>query len=74
MKIDPDTLYAAEDTSAILNAPQTTLSNWRYRGGGPRFIKTGRLVRYRGQDLLDYLEQNTYGNTAEARLAGGGAK
>lgn len=69
MQIDPHTLYEVADAATILNSPKTTLANWRYRGGGPRFIKTGRRVMYRGQDLLDYLEQNTFSNTREAKGA-----
>jgi len=73
MQIDPGKLYDAALVEEVLDTPQTTLANWRYRGGGPKFLKLGRRVKYRGQDILDYIESNTFGNTAQARMAGGGA-
>ena len=39
-------------------APRT-LDNWRSQGRGPRFIRVGRLVRYRLEDLEAYLESRT---------------
>ena len=65
-EINPHALYPPETAGEILLRPATTLANWRYRGGGPRFVKTGRRVLYRGQDLLNYLDQHTYSNTREA--------
>lgn len=34
-------------------------------GGGPAFIKVGRLTRYRVQDLLDWIEANRFHNTSQ---------
>lgn len=36
-----------------------TLDSWRWQRRGPRFIKVGRLVRYRESDLDAYLEGRT---------------
>jgi hypothetical protein len=35
-----------------------TLRNWRCQRKGPPYIKIGRSVRYRVNDLLDYLENH----------------
>jgi hypothetical protein len=45
-----------------------TLEIWRIQGVGPRFIKCGRLVRYRIEDLDAYLEENTHSSTSEASV------
>ncbi|MEO8840181.1 MAG: helix-turn-helix domain-containing protein [Kofleriaceae bacterium] len=47
-----------------LNVSRSTLQSWRYTGRGPRWIKLGRLIRYRVRDIDDYLEAHTRGNVA----------
>lgn len=39
------------------------LAQMRYRGTGPRFIKIGKLVRYRDSDIKEWLEQNVKDRT-----------
>lgn len=41
-----------------------TLANMRYRGGGPRWIKVGRLVRYRVADIEAYENAQARGGAA----------
>jgi len=43
-----------------LGISRSTLQSWRYAGRGPRFIKVGRLVRYRNADVDAYLEAHTH--------------
>jgi predicted DNA-binding transcriptional regulator AlpA len=43
----------------------TTLEIWRVNGTGPKFIKCGRLVRYRIEDLDAYLEARTCNSTSQ---------
>ena len=43
-----------------------TLEGWRVQGSGPRYIKVGRLVRYRVTDLDAYLESQTRNSTSQA--------
>jgi predicted DNA-binding transcriptional regulator AlpA len=38
----------------------STLSNWRYRGTGPKYIKIGRKVLYRRADLTEWLEKQVH--------------
>jgi predicted DNA-binding transcriptional regulator AlpA len=47
-----------------LGVSRSTLQSWRYSGHGPRFIKLGRMVRYRVADVDAYLNANTRGNVA----------
>lgn len=39
------------------------LAQMRYRGNGPKFIKIGKLVRYRDSDIKEWLEQNAKDRT-----------
>lgn len=47
-----------------LGVSRSTLQSWRYSGRGPRFIKLGRMVRYRNADVDAYLSANTRGRDA----------
>ena len=40
-----------------LGVSRFTVRSWRLRGVGPRFLKMGRAVRYRPQDVDDYERQ-----------------
>lgn len=47
-----------------LGVSRSTLQSWRYSGRGPRFIKLGRMVRYRVADVDAYLAANTRNGAA----------
>ena len=47
-----------------LGVSRSTLQSWRYAGRGPRFIKLGRLVRYRNTDVDAFLQAQTRGKVA----------
>jgi len=47
-----------------LKVARSTLQNWRYTGRGPRWIKLGRLIRYRVADVDAFLAANTRGTAA----------
>lgn len=58
MKIDPDAHYSTTDPEMrAVGAPQT-LAQWRSLGKGPAYIKSGSRVKYRGRDVLKYLDEN----------------
>ena len=42
-----------------------TLQQWRVSGGGPRFAKIGRCVRYRTSDLDAFVVANLRAHTSE---------
>ncbi len=42
------------------------LQNWRLRGGGPKFVKvSGRSIRYRRRDLIQWAESLLVASTSE---------
>ena len=45
--------------AVVLGCAPRTLPNWRSQGRGPRFIRVGRLIRYRIEDLEEYLDART---------------
>jgi len=56
---NPGWLDEAIDTSAVsklTGVPVCTLTTWRCRGGGPRFLKYGKSVRYRRRAVLGWME------------------
>lgn len=54
-----------QEVADLLNVRRTTLEAWRSRGGGPKFMKLGRVVRYRRRDVDQWLEENTHTSTSE---------
>jgi hypothetical protein len=42
----------------IIGSKVQTLLNWRHLRKGPPYTKKGRMVRYRVQDILDYMSTN----------------
>jgi len=45
------------------NVSLATLSTWRCRGGGPRFVKLGKRVAYRRADLEAWINSNSHSHT-----------
>jgi hypothetical protein len=54
--------YAAE----FLGVSVRTLQAWRVRGGGPRYCKIGRAVRYQRRALIEFQAEHTVTSTTEA--------
>lgn len=46
-----DEYMLTADVAARFKIDQSTLRTWRKTGGGPRYVKFGRLVRYRRSDV-----------------------
>jgi len=65
-------LVNEKQSAEILSLSIKTLQGWRWRGEGPRFLKLGRAVRYRREDLTAYLDESLRSSTSER--AGGGAR
>ena len=59
------------DVSKVTGKPTSTLTCERFEGRGIPFVKLGRSVRYRKQDVIDYINSNTFTSTAEAKAAQG---
>ena len=45
------------DVATRLGVSRFTVRSWRLKGVGPRFLKMGRAVRYRSQDVDEYERQ-----------------
>jgi hypothetical protein len=57
-------LTEQEAAQSILSTPRT-MARWRSTGTGPRFVKVGRRVVYRVQDLEAWLDRQTRTSTAQ---------
>ena len=57
-RFDPDRYYLATDPEMLMLGSPVTLAQHRYQGRGPRYVKLGRRVLYRGCDLNDYLDEH----------------
>ena len=44
-------LLTPEQLAEMLHIPVRTLGHWRYVGRGPRYIRSGRHVRYDPDDV-----------------------
>jgi excisionase family DNA binding protein len=52
-------LLSPEDVAAILGVPKSTLYAWRYRGEGPPSLRVGKHIRYRREDVREWIERQT---------------
>ena len=51
-------LFAQETVAAIRDCSLATMERDRWAGGGIRYVKMGRLVRYRKSDIRAWLEMH----------------
>jgi predicted DNA-binding transcriptional regulator AlpA len=63
---DLDPALNETQAAEFLGVSVRTLQAWRVRGGGPRYCKIGRAVRYRRCELVSFQEAHTVGSTSEA--------
>ena len=57
-------LLKTPEAAQKLRVTKATLESWRCRGGGPQFVKYGRAIRYRPEDLYDFIEKSLCNNTS----------
>lgn len=53
-----DRVYDDTDDELDVIAPRSKRAQWRHRRTGPKYLKFGRRVKYRGSDLNEYVEQS----------------
>lgn len=58
-------MLTTAEVAKLLNISERTLEDWRLRGGGPRYIKVGRLVRYLYTDVVAFIERGGRSNTGQ---------
>jgi hypothetical protein len=68
-------LKSEREAAKVLGVEVKTLTNWRWRGVGPVFVKfpTG-AIRYDDAALAPYAAENTFQSTTEAQSAARGRK
>lgn len=49
-------LLTPDELASLLRVPVKTLTMWRYRGTGPVWVRVGRYVRYRPDDVSAWLD------------------
>jgi len=58
-------LLTQSEAARLLRLSERTLERLRVSGGGPVFVKAGRLVRYREADLETWIASRVVGSTSE---------
>ncbi len=66
----PTGLLDTAGAAAQLNLGRRTLERLRVTGGGPRYLKLGRQVRYRAEWLDEWANSRAFESTIEAKRAG----
>ena len=56
---EPGKLYCTKSPELLDLAPYSVWADWRSRRMGPTYIRFGRRILYRGEDLNSWLEANT---------------
>lgn len=58
-------VFDTRTAAPLLGVKPGTLEVWRYKGIGPRFVKSGSRVVYRLRDINLYLDSRTRNSTAD---------
>jgi predicted DNA-binding transcriptional regulator AlpA len=58
-------LLTTRQAARVLALSTSWLAKLRLFGGGPKFLKLGRLVRYRHEDLSQWAESNLRRSTSD---------
>lgn len=62
---NPDVLLTESQVAQLTGLSIRTFQAYRLRGGGPRFIKLGRAVRYRQRDISQWIEESAQDHTGD---------
>jgi len=57
-------VFTVRETARYLGLAESTLNKWRCIGGGPKYLKMGKAVRYRVSDINDWLDANERAHTS----------
>jgi excisionase family DNA binding protein len=58
-------LLDQREAARVLRLSERTLERLRLQGGGPSYVKCGRSVRYRIDDIERWIAQRVVSNTSE---------
>jgi predicted DNA-binding transcriptional regulator AlpA len=59
-----DPLLTVEESAGVLRVSPHTLDKWRTYGGGPRYTRVGRRIRYRSSDLSRFIDSRSQVSTS----------
>lgn len=59
-------MWTGKQTAKFLQVSERTLSNWRWRGYGPPFLKIGSAIRYDPQVVRLWAASQERTSTADA--------
>jgi hypothetical protein len=66
----PDAYYLPSEVAAYMRVSLATLEYWRRVGGGPDFVRLkNRQIRYYGQDVRAWMQQQRRRTTSDASSA-----
>lgn len=58
-------MVKVNEAATLLGLSASTLNKWRVQGCGPRYVKLGRAVLYRVEDLDRWLQEHTRSSTSD---------
>ena len=58
-------LYTQDELAPIFGLSSFWFERARWSGTGPKFVKLGRKVVYRGSDLLEWMDSQTRTSTSD---------
>ena len=61
----PIAYLTTKEAAEYLRISKQTLSNWRFRGEGPDYIKVGGRVVYASEDVSAWLDEHKYTSTSD---------
>jgi hypothetical protein len=67
---DPDVALNKSRAADFLGFSIRTLQAWRWRGGGPKFCKIGRSVRYPRREFVAFQQSKTVASATDANTRG----
>ena len=64
-ELNPNQLMTEKEAAELICYTPRALQNWRLRGGGPKYVKIGRSVRYQRSDVLAFIEERKRFHTSQ---------
>ncbi len=62
-------MISRDEVDAEFGIPKRFLEIAACKGGGPAFVKIGRLTRYKVEDLLTWIDEHRFENTSQVQQA-----
>jgi predicted DNA-binding transcriptional regulator AlpA len=59
------TLKSVEEAATALSLSVGTLNKWRVQGRGPQFVRLGRRVAYRPEDIEAFIKDGVRSSTSQ---------